>query len=456
MEKRLLEELKRIHTLTYGQNMVNESFIDNLLKTVGLKKKDEPKKADFLTDDVKDFFNTLESIDTPIGQQEYGGMEYQKNVESLQVALTLLGYELPRFGVDGLFGKETAFAVERFKKDNNVGGNTISEATLVQLDDTSYSNVKYDTDGTQKDRVNKILLDDVQTASRNAGLTVTITTATSGHPSLNSPKPSRHKTNSAVDVSIINGISSGGATSQSNGNPEFRILGNKLVDELVKLGYILNSEGSNPKSIIWQTNTGGNHFNHVHISNKSNQTSMVGGTSPTQGQQSFTGTVVTPELVKIIINKLKQRGVTSDDLQKRVDTVSLDDLSDKNVYAKILELLGAPISEENLKFMYAWRQAEGKGGKYNPFNTTWKLPNSTSINNSGVKSYETLEDGISATIKTLNNKRYECILNGLRNDIGAINISKCTSLKTWGTGDLVNKVLIGYENGAKPKIQSLA
>lgn len=453
MEKRLLDELTRIHKLTYGENMVNESFIDNLLKSYNLKKEDDPKKADLLSDDVKDFFNTLESIETPITQQEYGTMTYQKSVEAIQVALTLLGYELPRFGVDGLFGKETALAVERFKKDNNFTQNTISEATLVQLDTTSYNNVKIDNDLTQRDKVNKALLDDVQTAAKNAGLTVTITTASSGHPSLNSSKPSRHKTNSAVDIAIINGESSGGATSQNNGNPQFRVLGNKLVDELIKMGYVLNSEGSNPKSVIWQTNTGGNHFNHVHVSNKSNQ-STDSGNKP--NQSTFIGTVVTPDLVKIIVDKLKQRGVTSDDLQKRIDTVSLDDLSDKNVYAKILELLNAPITEENLKFLYAWRQAEGKGGKYNPFNTSWKLPNSTPINNSGVRSYQTLEDGINATIKTLKSNRYECIVNGLKNDIGAINISRCPALKTWGTGDLVYRVLLGYENGAKPKIQNLA
>jgi peptidoglycan hydrolase-like protein with peptidoglycan-binding domain len=454
MEKRLLDELTRIHKLTYGEKMVNESFIDNLLKTFNLKKEDDPKKADLLTDDVRDFFNTLESIQTPITQQEYGTMTYQKSVEAIQVALTLLGYELPRFGVDGLFGKETALAVERFKKDNNFTQNTISEAALVQLGTTSYSNVDIDNDSTQTDKVNKALLDDVQTAAKNAGVTVTITTATSGHPSLNSSKPSRHKTNSAVDIAIIDGESSGGATSQNNGNPQFRILGNKLVDELVKLGYVLNSEGSNPKSVIWQTNTGGNHFNHVHVSNKSNQSSQGGETASTQ--QTFTGAAVTPELVKIIIDKLKQRGVTSEDLQKRIDTISLDGLSDKNVYAKLLESLNAPVTEENLKFLYAWRQAEGKGGRYNPFNTTWKLPNSTPINDHGVRSYQTLEDGLTATIKTLKNSRYECIVNGLKNDIGAINISRCPALKTWGTGDLVYKVVVGYENGAKPKIQSLA
>lgn len=449
MSKSLIDELRRIHTLTYGEKMVNESFLDDVLKSVGLKKQDDPKKADYVSADVEDFYNTLENIKSPVTQQKYGTMEYQKNVETIQIALQLLGYELPRFGVDGLFGPETANAVEKFKSDNNLNESIISESNLVRLRDTSYSNVKFDTDGTQNDKVNQTLLDDIQQASRKAGLNVTITTATTGHPSINTDKSSRHKSNSAVDISIINGVGSGGATGPNNGNPNFRKLGNKLVNELVKMGYVLNQESGNNKSVIWQSNVGGNHYNHVHVS--------VKPTTQQQGSQTTSGmSTVTPEVIKIMIDKLKQIGVKSEDLKQNIDVVSLDDLSDKNIYAKIIELLGAPITEENLKFMYAWRQAEGKGGINNPFNTTWKLPNSTVMNSHGVRNYQSVEDGIKATIKTLNNRRYKCIVNGLRGDIGAMNIAKCPAMKTWGTGDLVYKVLLGYQQGASPKIQSLA
>ena len=44
---------------------------------------------------------------------------------------------------------------------------------------------------------------------------------------------------------------------------------------------------------------------------------------------------------------------------------------------------------------------------------------------------------------------------GLINDIGAAEIAKCASLETWGTGDLVGKVISGYENGASIKSPSL-
>lgn len=458
MKNSLVEELKRIHTLTYGEKSVNESFMDNLLKTVGYEKKDDPKKADLISGEVNDFFSTLENIKEPLTQQSYGSMTYQKNVESIQIALMLLGYELPRFGVDGMFGKETSNAVERFKSDNQVATTELSESN-VQLDTTSYSNVKYDRDGTHKDMVNQTLLNDVQKAAKEANLTVTITTASSGHPSQKSNKPSRHKTNSAVDISIINGKNSGGATNNKNGDPEFRKLGDQLVNQLVKIGYVLNNESGNSKAIIWQSNMGGNHFNHVHVSNKgvkSNGNKVEPKRTPISNKSQGNQTVLTPDLIKIMVSKLKQRGVTPEELKGKMDSVSLDGLSEKNVYAKILQLLKAPITEENLKFMYAWRQAEGKGGINNPFNTTWDLANSSVMNKSGVRNYETLEDGINATIKTLSNKRYECIVNGLRRDIGSSNIAKCESLKIWGTGDLVSRVLIGYERGAKPNIQSLS
>jgi hypothetical protein len=132
--------------------------------------------------------------------------------------------------------------------------------------------------------------------------------------------------------------------------------------------------------------------------------------------------------------------------------------TDDEFYNKLLEELGAPKSEENLKFLQAWRQSEGKAGKYNPFNTTQSMPGSTNFNSVGVKNYSSIDDGLSATIKTLKNGRYNCIINGLKNDIGAKNISqKCLSdLKTWGTGDLIAKVISGYDRGASPKISNIA
>jgi hypothetical protein len=212
------------------------------------------------------------------------------------------------------------------------------------------------------------------------------------------------------------------------------------------MGYALNAEGGNQKAVLWQTDTGGNHYNHLHVSNKEG----VSGSAPSE-----TMVKATPEMLKKLIELLKERGVTSEDLKKNIDTINVADLADKNFYAKLLENLGAPVSDENMKYMYAWRQAEGNGGKYNPFNTTWNLPGSTTMNSAGVRNYTSLEDGMVATIKTLKNGRYDCIVNGLKDDIGAANIAKCESLKTWGTGDLVGKVVASYNSGASPRVAAL-
>lgn len=155
----------------------------------------------------------------------------------------------------------------------------------------------------------------------------------------------------------------------------------------------------------------------------------------------------------LVMKKFTDSDLGSISTKKEIDTTNI---TDKNFYEKLLKELGAPITTENLKFLYAWRQAEGKGGKYNPFNTTWKLPGSSKMNSHGVQSYQSLEDGLIATIKTLKNGRYNCIVDGLRNDIGAAEISKCASLETWGTGDLVARVVNSYERGASPKVKDLA
>ena len=98
---------------------------------------DVPNKADTLTNNVDRFFKTLENINEPIKQQEFGTMKHQDEVEATQVGLVLLGYELPRFGVDGLFGPETAKAVSKFKTDNQIEdssnefNSTMNESSII-------------------------------------------------------------------------------------------------------------------------------------------------------------------------------------------------------------------------------------------------------------------------------------------------------------------------------------
>jgi hypothetical protein len=435
MKNNLREQLERMHRLNYGKKVINEGFLDTIFG-----KKDD-KKADTVEPNVQKFFETLETASKGNGitQQERGSMTFQKEVETMQIGLILLGYELPRFGVDGLFGPETGAAVRKFKSDK-VTKDSVNEA-FVAIGDGSYSNVKVDSDS-RYDEVNDSLLNDLQSAAEAAGITATITTASTGHSKYTKDgNESRHGFGTAVDIALLNGVGVGSGS-------KFKEYGDKLKDALVSMGYTWNSESDNPKAVLWQTNIGGNHFNHLHVSNKEG----VSGTPSSGGTET-----ATPEMLQKLIELLKERGVTSSEIDKYSNLNSIDytGTTDKEFYAKLLEVLGAPVSEENMKFVYAWRQAEGRGGLNNPFNTTWNMPNSTTMNSAGVRNYATPQDGIMATVKTLKNGRYDCILSGLKNDIGADNIAKCESLKTWGTGDLVKKVVASYNAGSKPRVASL-
>lgn len=477
MKKTIKEELERIHHLNYGDKFINESdFIEKILKSLGIKNKkdikiDDPKKADNLTGDVDEFYNTLRNAasDGGLKQEKSGDYQYQKEVEALQIGLELLGYKLPIYGVDGLFGPETADAVQMFMNDyeehkqidnvdSEITENYLYEIEMVTLKDTSYDSVDYDFDGTQNDSVNKGLLDDLNRAAKMANVEVTITTAKSGHSELTKKGTlSRHSTQTAVDIGKINGIGSGRATNSKNGNPKFRELGNKLKDALVSLGYVWNTERGNQKAVLWQTDIGGNHYNHLHISNNGGA-SKEELLSYSQGS-GVLGVIATPEMIHKLIELLLQKNIDSYDIKPFVDKLDEKKVAeslgkkDDNFYKEILKCIGAPTTNENMMFMYAWRQSEGGTYKNNPFNTTLKYPGATG---NFVKHYKTPQDGVAATCKTLKLTYYTCIVDGLKNDIGAINISqKCNSaLSTWGTHadrPLITQVLKGYEQGNRIK-----
>jgi peptidoglycan hydrolase-like protein with peptidoglycan-binding domain/predicted nucleotidyltransferase len=159
------------------------------------------------------------------------------------------------------------------------------------------------------------------------------------------------------------------------------------------------------------------------------------------------------KLIELLISKnFKDSDLSK--IQTKSNFKNINVGNDKDFYTEILTGVGAPITDENLKFFYAWRKGEGGKATNNPFNTTFKLSKDSGISNynsAGVKNYSTPNYGIEATVKTLLLPYYTCITNGLKNDIGSDKLSKCESLKTWGTGDLVAKVL-SKDDITPPKI----
>ena len=126
--------------------------------------------------------------------------------------------------------------------------------------------------------------------------------------------------------------------------------------------------------------------------------------------------------------------------------------NDDDFYKAILFGIGAPTSKHNIDFLKLWRIAEmGTEGinkkkitaTNNPLNTTFSYPmdhESKNFNTVGVKHYSKPEYGVDATIKTLKNGYYNCIVDGLREGKSFKEIAGCRTrdgkkgeLDVWGT-----------------------
>ena len=84
--------------------------------------------------------------------------------------------------------------------DNFQNNKKIISEILVTPNDVSYSRIKF-APRTKSDQINKALLDDLQSAANAAGVVISVDFAKTGH----RKGPSRHMSNSAVDIDTING-----------------------------------------------------------------------------------------------------------------------------------------------------------------------------------------------------------------------------------------------------------
>ncbi len=194
----------------------------------------------------------------------------------------------------------------RFNQWSNKSILTESMIQLGNVNNSSmYTNLKTkEIIGT--DLISKSLLDDIAEAAKDAGVRVYVTCAISDHPK---PKDknrdgrpdytSRHDLGQAVDIALIGFEttdwsripgSNGSNKYSQNRVPEFVEAGNALAEKLIGRGYKLVtqdtdlrnrfskylSSGEGPdKCILWRGDfgSGGNHYNHMHISNTSGSSS---------------------------------------------------------------------------------------------------------------------------------------------------------------------------------------
>lgn len=108
---------------------------------------------------------------------------------------------------------------------------------------------------------------------------------------------------------------------------------------------------------------------------------------------------------------------------------------------KLLGGVNAPVTPDNLRLLTAWQHAEGGTATNNPFNTTQSSPGATNYNSVGVKNYGSPDQGLAATVATLQNGRYDPVLSALRSGNNAAGAANAVVQSPWGTGPNLMSVL---------------
>lgn len=117
------------------------------------------------------------------------------------------------------------------------------------------------------------------------------------------------------------------------------------------------------------------------------------------------------------------------------------------------------LTKRRSRALYCHMYAEGKGGKFNPLNSTLQRPGSRAINSAGVQDYVSFDQGVEATAETLNYGArkniygYRAIRRRLRFNVPAKWVLRAVENSLWGTGGLALEVL---EKNGKANIDGYA
>jgi hypothetical protein len=103
----------------------------------------------------------------------------------------------------------------------------------------------------------------------------------------------------------------------------------------------------------------------------------------------------------------------------------------------LLNAGGWPVTKLAVTDIICWQNQENTEAKFNPLATTEPMPGSTMFNDlgngQGVQNYTSAEQGLEATVKTLNNGYYPGILDALVAG-GSGDFGLTVSQTQWGTG----------------------
>ena len=301
MKKTLQEELQKIHNITYGKEIMTEDFLNDILSKIGLNMFDDPKKADLVSKDVEQLYTSLEdAIDKGgLSQQRKGSMGFQKEVESMQIGLTLLGYTLPEHGIDGLFGPETASAVSKFTKDNVERLEESASELRSTLDDLGYDEKgnELTSNGQITDEISGIVSDVLKDYAKVKPKVNVVITA--GNDNFHKNRKSRHPMGQAVDLVIK-------PHNSENARAFMNVL-NNYKSKNSKFSYIDEYTHPTPHS------TGG----HFHLQYRDGK--AVGGPS---GKSVGSIVTATSEMLSKLIELLKSKNIEDADIKQYIDPTS--------------------------------------------------------------------------------------------------------------------------------------
>ena len=295
MKKRTLkEEIERIRTITYGKKvLIEDDRLNKIISGVNPENStpvyDDPAKADYVDDNVMTYFNELKSIDHPVTEQELGTMQYQKEVELVQMALILLGYELPIHGVDGFFGPETAAAVRKYKSENNI----LSEEYIPGIDEMVWNKMPWG-----MDKGNKV--DGIKWSNHDTHIHFGFTSPDTAIKVIEKAQElGLRASENPYTTGVDKGVHVNNSFHYSTFDGEFN--GKKL-------GKGLDVSGDKTKMAEL--------FNWV-------STEIGNGESVTMDPSSggYEMESVSPEMIESMVDQLETKGVTKEDLDKLVDKI---------------------------------------------------------------------------------------------------------------------------------------
>lgn len=322
--------LRKLQNIEEANKRLEQKFLNERVSSFLMdeeEKKDEPTKADYVSDDVNKFFETLKSIKEPLKQQKRGSMQYQKEVETFQIALILLGHPLPRHGVDGLFGNETANAFRDFAKENNI---SLTSTTLTE-DVSQFKPSGGITVGRSVDTSIDINLQKLITNIQSEfGKPIKITSGyrdPERNRRIGGAKRSAHLRHNAVDITfrgdrddtlrfieIASRLGAGGIGVYRPGVIHIDLEGRR-------------SWGPNFSSSSipgWARPTVERHlsndFNGTKVNSSGQYATELGPVDTSSDSGSSTAMLsVTPEIISKMVDLLKQKNIKSEDLKKHID-----------------------------------------------------------------------------------------------------------------------------------------